>query len=670
MTAKLLRKRASLLLVAKILVLSRLLHKTTSNYKSPPPFLEDLRNQLVLLRRTLMKRIDKRLASNSATDDTTIESLAAFCLVTNSSADDSIRHFHQVRLDVITNQLEASRENIPNALRLFLRTLQISKALRSRQFSDVLSKLKARPILSDPEIRDLDGLEIEVLGRWTAPEVNNFTPWIKLSEFSRAEGVDSIKQWSLQACERFCDGCQKCLVQSNDFLGLLALRANALELLLSSWGSTITHGPLDMLERLRTVFTDHLKRILTANVQTGDDIARQVEVILSSWETAEKAPVGSLWDSELITADLSNGAAAFKQAVTNRLVGRNEYVDRVLKRYQAWLLSIEEVKESINSLRNSKWTDVFVGAEVEDEEIEATPKLNKDDPDFLSDSFHSAIRETFGSLQTSFIAAFKAFGPSHRREKAIFLLRLIRLVRRGIPDGFVAEDFMFSDSVVPDLQKLIAEDIVTQTGSLSLLPSFNTLSTPKIISAVPGRSLWEGDPIVPVQPSPGTFKFLRRVTATMDDIGMDLWDPSTVHALKEELQTQLNQSLGSTLDNIETWKFDSGAVESPDKKTDGITESNEGREDVVGTNDQRTRADSEQFEGATGAEVLRDWKMQVLFDTVYLTNMLGGSFKLAGVMDRVQESNDLSPEIVKTIQKFARDYWKRTELLFGLLAQR
>lgn len=634
--------------MAKILVVSRLLHKTLSQHQSSPPFLDDLRNQLASLRRTLLKRIDKRLASTNATEDVIIGSLAAYCLATSSSADDAIHHFQQVRLDVMVSQLDLSRETIPKALQLFIHTLQTSKVLRSRQFSDVLSKLKARPILSDPEIRNLDGLEIEVLGRWAAPDVNNFTPWIKLSELSRAEGVESIKAWSLEAFERFAVGCQTSLAHSNDIPELLSLRADTLELWLSSWGSTITHRSVDVLERLRGIFNDHLKRVVAAQVQTFDEVAGQIASAISAWETTEHVPIGSLWDSDLITADFSNGAGAFKQTVADRLLGRDDDVSAVLMKYQSWLASIQEVNDSIDSLRRLRWTDILVGGEVEDEDIDITPQLNEEDPRVLSEALYSAVREAFNSLQTSSSDAFKAFGHSHPSQKATFLLRLIRLVRRDIPTEFVAKDFTFSNDVVPQLQKLLAAEIVAQTGTLSLVPSAKSHPETTKSKSVPGRSLWEGDPAVPVQPSPGTFKFLRHLTSTMDESGSDLWDPSTVRVLKETLQKQLEIGIGSTLQEIENWS--SPATTAPNKSVSNDSEENK--------------------DDSSNAEVLRDWKVQLLFDTIYLANMLGDPSQLAGVADRVQKSANPSVEAVKAVRKFAQEYWKRTELLFGLLAER
>lgn len=665
--ARLLRQQASLLLVAKIMVVSRLLHSTLSKHESTPPFLDDLRNQLASLRRALLKRIDKRLTSLNVSEDNIVESLAAYCLATSSSSDDAIHHFHQVRLDVIVNQLAVSRENIPKSLRIFVRTLQTSKVLRSRQFSDVLSKLKTRPLLSDPDIRSLDGLDLEVLCRWAAPDVKNFTPWIKLSELSRLEGVESIKQWSLQAFDKFAESCQKSLAHSNNFTELLSLRADTVELWLSSWGSTITHSSVDVLERLRKIFNDHLKRVLTGRVQSIDEVAGQISSTISAWETTEHKPFGSLWDPDIINADFSNGAGSFKQTVADRLLGRDEDVSTVLQRYKSWLASIQEVNESIDSLRRLKWTDILVGSEVEDEDIDVNPQLNEEDPKLLSDTLHSAVQKALNSLKSSVGDVFKSFGPSHASEKAVFLLRVIRLVRRDIPTDFLAENFTFSSEVVPELQKLLAAEIVAQNGSLLLVPSSKCHPETGMVKVVPGRSLWEGEPPVPVQPSPGTFRYLRRLTATMDENGSDLWDPSTLKVLKESLQKHLETALGSILEELEAWK-----PEAKEPKSQGDKEAQDDGEekDAEHSTETETTESAELPHSPSHTEVLRDWKVQLFFDAMYLANMLGDVTQLAGVAERVQKSADPGAEAVKAVQKLAQEYWKRTEMLFGLLAER
>ncbi|KAK9860005.1 hypothetical protein MYU51_010183 [Penicillium brevicompactum] len=657
--SRLLRRRASLLLIAKILVVSRLLHKTLSQHESLPPFLDDLRNQLASLRRSVLKRIDKRLASSTATDESAIEALAAYCLATSSSADDTIQHFHEVRLDAIAGQLDLSCENIPKALQLFVRSLQVSKVLRSRQFADVLFKLKARPLLVDPEIRSLDGLEVEVLGRWVAPEVSNFTPWIKLSELNRTEGVDSIKEWSLQAFERFSKGCEKSLTLGTEFSELLSLRTETVELWLSSWGTTIIHGSVDVLERLRSIFNGQLARVLQLQAQGLREVGNVAKAILFDWENTEHTPVGSLWDADLINAEYSNGAHTFKQTVADRLLGRNEDVSAVSAKYHEWLASIQHVNESIDSLRRMRWTDVLVGGEDDEEDVDITPRLNSDDPQHLSDALHSAIQDSLADLQTSFSGAFKSFTSLHTIEKATFLIRLIRLVRRDIPATFVPEDFIFSSDIVPELQALLATEVVAKAGSLKMVPSPKSHPKTGKIKSVPGRSLWEGEPAIPVQPSTSSFKFLRNLTSTMDTCGSDLWDPSTVQALKQALNEHLNTALTSALSDLDD-------IDTPIK--------NEAQDEQPAANGDSEKENKKET-SATGpstpdqAEGLRDWKIQVFFDSLYLSEMLGERNQLADIVVQAEKSAGPSVETIKVIKKLAGEYWTRTELLFGLLAR-
>lgn len=178
------------------------------------------------LRKIILRRIDRRLGSANSTAEDIIESMAAFCLATNMSSADVIRHFHQIRLEVIGKQLgqsDSSGENISRALNLYIRTLQNTKILFSRRLSDALGKLTARPLLTDADIRKLDDLDLDIFERWVASDVKNFTPWIKLSDVSKSEAEKSIKNLSKQAFERFTKGCQESLKDRTDFADVISL---------------------------------------------------------------------------------------------------------------------------------------------------------------------------------------------------------------------------------------------------------------------------------------------------------------------------------------------------------------------------------------------------------------------------------------------------------------
>jgi hypothetical protein len=655
--AYLLRKRGSPLLMAKLLVVSRLLHKTLSEQKTIPPFLDNLRSQLTSLRRTLLKRIDKRLASAKSTVDDIIESLAAYCLATSTSSDDAIRHFHHVRLDVIGNLLgltESSGENVPNALQLYIQTLQMSKTLLSRRLSDVLNKLKARPILADPDILNLDELSVDVLGRWVAADVKNFTPWIKLSELSKSEAEKTIKQWSRQAFDAFVKGCSHTLTDWYSFSDLLSLRCKTLELWLSSWGSTPSHSPLNVLEGIRSAFNERLSQILSDQAKELEQFGQAVSSVVSNWDTNEHVETLSLWDDELINLDFSDGAAAFKQTIADRLLGRDADVSAVLAKYETWLAAIGKSKEHINEMKRVRWPDILEEGEEEDADVDTTAILNDDDTALLKDALQQSVRESFNYLQSSFAEVLNSFGSSHRHKKAAFLLKLIRLVRNDLPVDFISSDFVFSKEIVPQLQQILIAQVVTLTEPINIWPK-RALQTNKIL---PGRSLWEGDPELPVQPSPAIFKFLRRLVDTMDGYGLGLWDVSTTQALKGGLRNELGATAAAILKALESVHDQEESTASKEAET-----VKNGDTDKI----RQSEADV-----AIGAQNTGDYKIQLYFDLVYLSNALAtaepSKDSLSDAVESLCSSLDLNPKTVKSMEQRAQDYWKRTHLLFGLLA--
>ncbi|PYH66167.1 uncharacterized protein BO88DRAFT_407101 [Aspergillus vadensis CBS 113365] len=663
--SKLLRRRGSVLLVAKLMVISRLLHKTLSQQATVPPFVEDLRNQLASLQRSLLRRLGKRLASAKYTADEIIEALAAYCLTTSSSSDDAIRYFHRVRLDGIGSQLELvdpSGENVLSSLRLYVRTLQTSKILLSRRLSDVLSKLKARPLLTDPEVRSLDDLDLGVLGRWVAADVNNFTPWIKLSELSKSDAEKTIKQWSKPAFDKFLNGCRGTLTNWLDFSKLLSLRKQTLELWLSSRSSTPTHSSLQVLEGIRSVFNDRLRGILSEQAKTLDLFGQGVASAVSNWSDRAHAASQSLWSEDLISHDYSNGSAAFKQAVTDRLLGRDDDVTAVLVKYQEWLSAIEESRESIDGLRQVRWSDVLDEGEDEDLDIDVSAMLNDDDTRLLREALQVAIGEAFDTLQSSLSTTFKTLEKRGQSGEAAFMLKTIRLARRDLPVQFIASDYALSQSIVPDLQRILATDIVSRTG-----PWKSPATSKSKSGKVPGRTLWEGDPEIPVQPTPSTFKFLRKLVRSMDQYGAGLWDVSTTQTLKSAMIKGLSESVTSSLEKLNAPAEIEGS-KKPASHDDEETEPAQNGEN--GENGDPAKPNSESTK-SDDADDIKDRRIQLYFDTVYLNDAFATRdserSQLAEVLDTLRSSLDLPEKATKKLDNAAHEYWKRTQLLFGLL---
>ncbi|KAL2828219.1 hypothetical protein BDW59DRAFT_143370 [Aspergillus cavernicola] len=647
--SKMLRNRGSPLLIAKLFVISGLLHKTLAEQTSAPPFLETLRNQLASLKRGLRNRIDKCLARARSGVDEVIEALAAYCLATRSSSDEAVAYYHKIRFDVIGKQVELAKDsgaNILAALRLYVQTLQVSKVILSRRLTDVLSKLKSRPLVTDPEIRNADDLAFDVLGRWVATDITNFTPWIKLNELTKQDTERTIKKWSKSAFDEFVRRCHSSLGSWVNFSNLLQLRKQTLELWLCSWSSTPTHSPLRVLEGIRTVFNTRLANLLSGEAKVLDAFGQAVGLVISRWGNGKPSGTQPLWDHELVSLDYSNGAAAFKEAITDRLLGRDEDISTTMEKYRNWLFSIGALREAIDALREVRWPDVLDEAADEELDIDVAAILNEDDRELLLKGLTTAVAQAFDALQASLNDTYKSLGDTDRGEKAAFMLKLIRLVRRDLPQGSISSDIGFSQDIVPGLQETLASEVITQTRTLTFA------SNPQ--SKVVGRTLWEGEPELPIQPSPSTFKFLRRMVQSMDRYGPGLWDTSTVQILQSALQkdlagrvTSFPEILGSPVD------------ESKPAPAEGTPPTQNG--------------DDHPVDGSNNAQYYKDLMLQLYFDTVFissaLTNKEAKQNPLGEVAETLRDSfgSETKPT-TKTMDQRAKEYWHRTRLLFGLLA--
>ncbi|KAL4967358.1 uncharacterized protein BDV14DRAFT_169867 [Aspergillus stella-maris] len=666
LTSKMLRKRGSPLLIAKLLVISRQLLKNLSEQKSAPPFVETLRNQLASLRLGLKTRIDKRLASAKSVIGEVIEALAAYCLATGSSSDDAVGYYHKIRLDVIGLQLDEAKTsgaNILTGLRLYVQTLQVSKTILSRRFTDVLNQLKSRPLFTDPDVRSVDDLSLDVLGRWIATDIVNFTPWIKVNEQSKQDAERMIKKWSKDAFDEFVRRSQASLAKWVDFSQLLQLRKETLELWLLSWSSTPTHSALQVLEGIRNVFNGRLTDVLSDKANALDIFAQAVRSAVSSWDTVEHGSAMSMWDHELVSLDYSNGAAAFKEAIGDRLLGRDTDVITATDKYQSWLASIGALKEAIEALKEVRWPDILDEATDEDLDIDIAAILNEDDRKLLWDALEAAVKKAVDTLQNSFSDIYKAIGDSRKGESTAFMLKLIRLVRRERPHEFISSDTEFSKDIVPGLQESLAADVIAATRPLSLATLVNRRS-----KTLAGRTLWEGEPEVPVQPSPATFKYLRRLVESVDRHGHGLWDMSTVQVLQTVLQKELAERINSYLKDLEPPKSSNKSEQETKGETE--TKNNDGGERKEEPSSEKK--DDESAEALTEAQ-LADLRLQVYFDTMLLSNASNTkeskSLPLQEAAEKIRKSlGSESDSISKTMDQRAQEYWVRTRLLFGLLA--
>lgn len=235
--SRLLQGGGSVLLAAKVLVISRLLHTKLSKRPTPLPYLETLRNRLATLRRKLLLRIDRRFKVLDVTRDTLLEAMCAFVLATSSSPTDVVRHFHHLRLEAITEYMQhnpGKQHGTLQGLRLYMKTLKDSQALLPAQLAHALERLKAVSIFKSKELRNLIELNLDMYERWIDDDIKTFTPYIRHDELSRHEAEKLLKQWARTAVSSFLYGLRERAQKVRDPGELMGLRKEVLELWLST----------------------------------------------------------------------------------------------------------------------------------------------------------------------------------------------------------------------------------------------------------------------------------------------------------------------------------------------------------------------------------------------------------------------------------------------------
>jgi len=670
---RLLKKGGSSLLIAKVLVLSRLLHKAISQTANKSPFVDNIRDQLGSLRRRLLSRIDKHLSSPTADTSTLVENMCAFSLATSATPTDVLRHFHHVRMEAIVEAFEPHekvQEHILSSLELCVRTLQDTQAIFPRRLADSLAKLKLHPLMQDPDIRAITELNLDIHERWIVDEARNYTPWPRHDELQRVDAEKLLKSWAKHAISSFLKGMKDVLSHVQDFKAVAELRRQLFETWLASGSGVPGLKSSGVLDDLREAMNSHLGSIVHVRAQGLHVIISEISKTLENWSATDREIKTSLWDSSTTSMEISNGAESFKQAVLDKSHGRSDYVLRIVLMYQQWADSALEAKSIIKEMREARWDEDFGdGAEDSDDEFSLDSKqalLSEDDPRSLEEKVQEAIFEALLELQKNLktlIARLTSDTQESSLPQAIFLLRVLREVSERIPrlglkdTESTSSSLPFASSLVEPLHNALATSI-SQSALDSLKRHLRKFSTSRRILS---RTLWEGNPPLPVQPSPGTFKFLHTLSNDMGVRGSDLWAPGAVRTIKSVAGTEVYNLLKECANSIQA-EDETSVVH--DKQVNGIKQ--EGDED-----DQQVEDESAIDKRKAKKEKLT----QLLFDISYLQRCLtlsdhGSSSDehFDTLSEATYQAASLDEASRARLRKSAADYRKRTYLLFALLS--
>ncbi|PSN60294.1 hypothetical protein BS50DRAFT_506710 [Corynespora cassiicola Philippines] len=664
---RLMKSDGSYLLIAKVLVISRLLHKALSQSTSKPPIVDQLRDRIGSVRRKLLRRIDRRLATTTGDLTALVESMCAYSLATSSTPTDVLRHFHLVRMEEVGNFLEntdALAENGIKALKLCIQTCLDTQSIFPRRLAESLAKLKVQPLVQDADVRALYELNLDVYYRWIGDEARNYTPWPRHDELQKTEAEKILHQWSKQSITTFLKGIKASLDQEQRLSEVASLRSDLIETWILSGSRMAGIKSANVLDDLRDTMNNQLENIVRARSQNLQQVVIELSKVLESGFSHNEEQGLSLWNIASTPMDLSNGAQAFKSAVLNIYQGRNEAVIKVASAFDHWMESVLEVKGIVKSMKEARWDDTFAD-DVDDLDDEFGDSkqtlLNDDDPRLLEDATQDALADALDSLGKSvgqIVARLNSGKEEDTVPRSVFVLRIVREIGDRIPKLRLQERSTpppspFKPGLLKPLHAVLATHIIRPA-----LDSYQKSLVAGTKSKSRSYILWEGQPPLPAQPSPSTFRFLQDLVKSMGSQGSDLWAPSGVSILKSMVCDEIAAIFKAHLEAVKKSDMEQEKEVDPaaDATTGGEEQQSEGKKDGPLPTSEEARGQR---------------LKQALFDVLYVERFVGTSNTDGAINDLVEnldKDTGLDDVLMGRLKKNASDYWRKTYLMFALLA--
>jgi hypothetical protein len=641
--ARLMKREAKYLLIAKILVVARLVHKALGQGNEKPAVVEQVWEKVLSMRRKLLRRIDNRLASTTGETASLVESMCSYALATSSAPSDVLQHFLKVRMEKMGGELKKGDDELAkhgiSALKLCIQTCQDTQTIFPRRLAEGLVKLKAQPLIQDPDVRELDELNLDVYDRWLGDEARNYTPWPRHDELQRPEAEKILHRWSKDAIAAFLRGIRTALEDESRLKEVAHLRQELIETWILSGSRMAGVKSSNVLDDFRDTMNQKLGSIVHERTQGLGNVVSKLKSQLDNLAPSGD-PSPSLWTTTTQSSDLSNGARTFKTTILNTYQGRDQHVNDLTSAFDAWMASVLEVKGIVKSMKDARWDDTFADDADSDSDDELGDSkqtlLSDDDPRALEEVTYDALAQALQELGTSVAQVVDALdGEGAVVHKSVFVLRIIRDLGDRIPllklaDKSTSLASPFQAATLRTLHDALAAHITAPricAYEVSLAKARETSTN--------GHVLWEGNPPLPSQPSPSAFRFLRELNRSMTGLGSDLWAPDVVAVLKGRVGEGVGRVVEEAINAVVG--HDEG-VEEDDDAADGEVDS------ATSTKDARERHTK-----------------QIVFDALYLQRFISTS------TDATQGAG-LDDAAMVRLRKNAGEYAKKTYLLFALLA--
>ena len=558
------RKRGFVLLAAKVLVISRLLHKKLSGddaHHDKTLYIEAIRSKLAKLRQKLLHVIDAVFASLDAGQTVLVEAMCAFALATSSSARDILRHFHHLRAEAIMSYMRIHQSGhgvdpMLGALKLWICSIQETHAIFPKQLSLALMDLKITPLFSGSDVRGIAELDQEVYGEWIGDDIRNFTPYIRHDDLD-SEAVEELSRgWASMALERYLERVYTLLADVDDYDEVVQSRKRTLVLLLTSHSHVTSVHKRQAVDSLRNATKRRLLAIAQKRCSTLEHVTQSIRVTLQAWVKDPPDTSLDLWDKSLISLDTFHEAPAFIDAVKSRLHGASSASKQVYQQYQAWLQGIRDFEDIIEKMRSTGWEeedddDMVINLDDDSlDDLDARQHLlSVVDPNDLYKGLESLTGVATSNMQAAFDEMVLRLEDPDAATKAAFMLRLLRdsLTTASINVNVPLPALYCSPTSVIRLYDILT----TRVTRSSLQTCGSSVMRHMAMQGPPQRALWEGNPELPVLPSPWTFRVLQSLVKEMGSLGIDVWSKEAVKEVKTFTRKEIGGLIARLFDEEE-----------------------------------------------------------------------------------------------------------------------
>ena len=626
---------------SKLLVLSRLVYKSISESPKAPAVLEELRRKLATLRKKLLSYIERQMVLSSLDKAQLANTLCAYALVTSSTPKEVLRYFLQVRYEQLENKSEsASDTTVLQMLDLYSQTLLDTRDLFPRRFAEALSQLAKIPLLKDVQVLSVFELNLDVYGGWITEDVRTFTPWVRHDQLTSSEVTNALESWTQQAQDCILHGLKGYLSGQTTVHAIVEVRQQVLSKYLALSSKLRNNAQGNAINDLREAFLSRLEE-LAANVANVNDLYHD-EVSISTLVKGDFEQE-SMWELAADDFDLANGALKFRRSIIQGRYNRSKSIQSEIEKLDKWMSRVNGIMDLVDEMRMGKWdNDLDFDSEDLDESDSIVESLSKEDPDRLQQRLRKAIEETLDQVITNMSAA------STTTARPAFQLRVWREVEQRSHQIGRRVNIAKNEVSLVALHRNLAESV-----SKDAVDRYVRSAKMQTRAAV---ILWDGSPSLPIQPSPTVFRFLKMLHRAMSDVGSDLWSPNAVF----EMQSVILASLATQLDD----KTFANLMQSS-TLTNGHLEAGDGNSEEKGDMPNGTEV---------AEDSRRNWLLQNLFDLHYLRRIfyrgdhVSEEASTGSICSTIQQQLELDDVLDGRLKKSANEYWKRTYLLFGLLA--